>query len=334
MRPTTTIYAVFALLFAFQTLVASNSLLAAAPGDATPLSPGPHPLGGLVPWLECISKSPGTNTAYFGFDNPSLDNIVVPVGANNRFSPDPPNRSQTTTFLPGRSRYFPVYAFSVTFGASSTIKWQLNGYEVTANADSALCNTDWLRFNMIIDSQTAPSASQVAATASEAATQMGIAESRIDTSVKAAGLGKFQIIYNVSSSDDVDDVSTVLAVSSLFGDNTKFSAFVDRAIAVGLAPSATEPMPTGNEVQGEPISAPAPFTPTAPTTPTTTPTPTPTPSTTPVTVPVTPTATPVTPVGPEPTAQSPNSSAASSYDMALFALVVSLALIVFGCFYL
>lgn len=66
-----------------------------APADdptPTPLGPGPHPLGDLTPWLECISKSPGAITAYFGFDNPTMDDIGVPVGANNQFVPNPPVR--------------------------------------------------------------------------------------------------------------------------------------------------------------------------------------------------------------------------------------------------
>jgi hypothetical protein len=342
--------AVLGLLLFCVAFAAAKPHFVAAPGDVepidetpSPLSPGPHPLGQLKPWLECISKSIGTTTAYFGFNNPTLDNIVVPVGANNQFVPNPINRSQTTNFLPGRSRYFPNYAFSVTFVNSATINWRLNGYEVEASSESAQCNTEWIRFQMIVDGQLSPTESQVDTLAIEAATQMAIEPAQIETDVNAAGLGKWQIIFNVSQLEDGSGVSPVFAVSELFGDNEKFTALIDRAIAIGLAPSNAEPLPTGLELEGTPVGGPespsteepqivAPGTtpstspgsppssnPTAPDTPSGTPSSTP--SSTPSDSPTSPT-----------DASTPSNSGFTLRDTVTFALVAAITLFfIFAC---
>jgi hypothetical protein len=82
---------------------------------------------------------------------------------------------------------------------------------------------------------------------------MGTNLDQITTSVNGVGLGKYQIVFNVTGpADGEDGVSPVQGVTILFGDNVKFSAFVDRAILLGLAPSLVEPLPTGKEVEGEP----------------------------------------------------------------------------------
>jgi hypothetical protein len=269
-----------------------------------------------------------------------LDNIVVPVGPNNRFVPDPANRSQTTNFLPGRSRYFPIYAFSVNFAASGSAKWQLNGYEVVANAQSVECIVDWIRFQMIVDSATAPTATQVDALVTEGATQMGIDAERIDTQLNAAGLGKYQIIFNVTTGE-AGSISPVVAVTELFGDNEKFTPWIDRAIAVGLAPSLAEPMATGNELEGAAGGPSAPAAPTAPTAPAapaapTAPTAPSTPSTEPSapaepSEPSAPSTSPTAPTTPtvQPTSQNnPTSAAPGESDAVLFCLTIALTTIV------
>lgn len=48
------------------------------------------PTGDIVPWLECVSTSPGLVTAYFGFNNPTLNELTIAVGSLNQFVPSPP----------------------------------------------------------------------------------------------------------------------------------------------------------------------------------------------------------------------------------------------------
>lgn len=164
-------------------------------------------------------------------------------------------RSQTTEFLAGRSRYFPIYAFAVTFASTSSATWQLNGYQVSANSSSALCITSYECFVMTVASQTTPTAARVSAAVTAAATAMDVDASRILTTTASAGLGYYEIIFNVTSTDDTgnDATTPVLAMNNLFGDNVRFSTFIDAVVAAGLNPTSTEPMASGLEVEGTTI---------------------------------------------------------------------------------
>lgn len=92
------------------------------------------------PVLECVvANGNGTYTAKFGYKNDNSVSIVIPVGANNKFSPNPQNRNQTTNFQPGRIRF----AFEVLFNGSNLV-WTLKGPDnqgrtSTASANSARC---------------------------------------------------------------------------------------------------------------------------------------------------------------------------------------------------
>lgn len=124
---------------------------------------------------------------------------------------------------------------------------------------------------MTVSAQMAPSAAQAAAVAASAATAMNVDASRVATSIHSAGLGYYEIIFNVTSSDDETDTTPVLAISNLFGDNTRFSTFIETAVTAGLTPTSTEPMASGLEVEGTLIPVTTPTKPTSPTTPSTTP---------------------------------------------------------------
>jgi cellulose synthase/poly-beta-1,6-N-acetylglucosamine synthase-like glycosyltransferase len=94
----------------------------------------------ITPILECVDDNgDGTYRAHFGYDSPN--NVVknIPVGNKNKFTPNPKDRGQTTSFQPGRI----VDDFRVTFNGSN-LSWYLkspNGQSATvvANSNSPRC---------------------------------------------------------------------------------------------------------------------------------------------------------------------------------------------------
>lgn len=93
----------------------------------------------LSPTIECIvSASDKSFRAYFGYINTSNSTVSIPVGIDNRFTPDPAARGQPTEFAPGRSTPFPNNTFSVV-SIGSALVWHLNGYTATANSATNEC---------------------------------------------------------------------------------------------------------------------------------------------------------------------------------------------------
>ena len=91
------------------------------------------PKKAVSPVLDCVVKNKnGTYTAYFGYQNDNAMPVTIPVGANNKFTPNPQNRGQATVFLPGRVKR----AFSVVFDGSSLV-WYLNGPDGTVRTATA-----------------------------------------------------------------------------------------------------------------------------------------------------------------------------------------------------
>ena len=92
------------------------------------------------PILECVVKNRnGSYTAYFGYLNENTVAVSIPVGPNNKFTPDPQNQGQTTVFQPGRVRS----AFTVVFDGHDLV-WYLKGPDgvrrtATASRHSHLC---------------------------------------------------------------------------------------------------------------------------------------------------------------------------------------------------
>jgi hypothetical protein len=81
------------------------------------------PKKAVRPVLECVVKNgSGTYTARFGYQNDNTAAVTIPVGPNNKFTPSPQNRGQTTVFQPGRVRN----AFSVVFDGNNLV-WYLKG---------------------------------------------------------------------------------------------------------------------------------------------------------------------------------------------------------------
>ncbi len=92
------------------------------------------------PVLECVVET-GANsfTARFGYLNENDEAVAIPVGPDNKFSPDPQDRGQPTTFQPGRV----VDAFRVDFDGGLLV-WTLAGPDgsrrtATASSGSQRC---------------------------------------------------------------------------------------------------------------------------------------------------------------------------------------------------
>jgi hypothetical protein len=90
----------------------------------------------VSPILECVADNGNGNyTANFGYKNPNNVLVSIPIGSANHFSPSPADRGQPTTFLPGRTPYYPNAAFSVIFDGTNLV-WYLNGKTSTASNNS------------------------------------------------------------------------------------------------------------------------------------------------------------------------------------------------------
>jgi CSLREA domain-containing protein len=88
--------------------------------------------------FECVvDRGVGTNPRYlarFGYKNHHPFVMSIPLGPNNRFTPNPIDRGQPTQFAPGRQRF----VFEVPFPGSNLV-WTLNGRTSTASSGSARC---------------------------------------------------------------------------------------------------------------------------------------------------------------------------------------------------
>lgn len=89
----------------------------------------------VTPTFACQDPTSNNQTSgFFGYSNPNEFEIVQNVGATNRFSPAPENRSQPTRFRTGS---VPT-AFGVVFSGSS-VSWILGDATATATTSSATC---------------------------------------------------------------------------------------------------------------------------------------------------------------------------------------------------
>jgi fibronectin type 3 domain-containing protein len=96
----------------------------------------------VYPILECVTAvTGGSYTALFGYKNENSFTVTIPIGSNNKFSPLPIDRGQTTVFKPGRI----TGAFRVSFNGSNLV-WTLqsagdddNRRTATASSKSTRC---------------------------------------------------------------------------------------------------------------------------------------------------------------------------------------------------
>ncbi len=91
----------------------------------------------VSPILECVTDNgSGNYTAVFGYNNPNTYEVNIPVGPNNRFSPDPINRGQPEYFHSGTT----TGAISLGFTSGNNIVWALDGKTATADSSGSPCS--------------------------------------------------------------------------------------------------------------------------------------------------------------------------------------------------
>lgn len=95
---------------------------------------GSAPTAKVSAVLECVTEQAGIYTAHFGYKNPNLLPVTIPIGSQNKFTPAPIDRGQSTLFMPGRQ----VDTFAVDF-TSGNLVWSLNGRTATASTRSKRC---------------------------------------------------------------------------------------------------------------------------------------------------------------------------------------------------
>lgn len=88
----------------------------------------------LVPIALCANRVGANRLGVWNYTNPNVWIVTVAVGTANRFQPNPQNRSQTTTFLPGT---WPGAATSQP--QASTLTWQLNGNSASITPSTPAC---------------------------------------------------------------------------------------------------------------------------------------------------------------------------------------------------
>lgn len=102
-------------------------------GTVAPTST-PTPIPARVrPILDCVyNNGDGTFTAFFGYSNPNTFAVDIPIGADNRFTPDPIDRGQPSRFEPGRTPW--GQGFNVTWNGQGNLVWTLQNRTSTASS--------------------------------------------------------------------------------------------------------------------------------------------------------------------------------------------------------
>ncbi len=103
----------------------------------------------VKPILECvIENDDGTYTVHFGYLNQNEMAVTIPVGPNNKLTPNDFSGDLPTVFQPGRTGYWPNSGFSIIVDANvlqKTLVWTLEGPDgsrrtATASTGSQLCS--------------------------------------------------------------------------------------------------------------------------------------------------------------------------------------------------
>jgi hypothetical protein len=89
----------------------------------------------IVPTVCVFDGGGGWYTAHFGYRNDNAFAVNIPVGSNNQFVPDEPNRGQPSTFNPGVH----TYVITTNFQVQNSVSWQLDGNIATADINSPVC---------------------------------------------------------------------------------------------------------------------------------------------------------------------------------------------------
>ena len=117
----------------------------------------------VYPLLECVSDNGDSSyTAYFGYNSEYTDSVDISVGPNNKFSPNPQDRGQVTTFSPGQTDPYPQYAFSTVF-FEKKITWTIKApdgknqkVDATSDGSSPACPSNWDGSDLIVSGECVP----------------------------------------------------------------------------------------------------------------------------------------------------------------------------------
>ncbi|MFZ2324556.1 MAG: IPT/TIG domain-containing protein [Ignavibacteriaceae bacterium] len=89
----------------------------------------------IIPIVECVTNNGGgAYTAQFGYKNDNTQSVFVPIGTNNKFSPSPEDRGQSTVFFPGTNNN----VFTVNFDGRN-LTWNIFKKKATASKNSTPC---------------------------------------------------------------------------------------------------------------------------------------------------------------------------------------------------
>lgn len=106
---------------------------------ATSSSPNCPALEAVVPIFECVEMPTPAKDSYsavFGYENKNHYMVVVPVGNDNAFTPNPINQGQPLKFNSGREVAF----FKVNFvDTTTTLVWTVMGQSASATVTSQAC---------------------------------------------------------------------------------------------------------------------------------------------------------------------------------------------------
>jgi hypothetical protein len=79
---------------------------------------------GISPIFDGWEELPdGSRLFYFGYINRHSTDVSIPIGADNGFAPQPADRGQPTTFLPGRHEH--VFTIKVPATLTGKLVWSL-----------------------------------------------------------------------------------------------------------------------------------------------------------------------------------------------------------------
>jgi len=138
----------------FRVLLGGSALLAACAG-ASAQSLSYNSGQNVAPAYEGWEEAPdGTKYLVFGYMNRNWDEeIDVPVGPDNNFSPGGPDLGQPTHFLPRRNRFVFTVRVPANFTPKDELIWTLTSHGKTEKAYATL-RTDYMLDDVVKASET------------------------------------------------------------------------------------------------------------------------------------------------------------------------------------
>src|SRR4051812_21870080 len=123
-------------LCAIVSAIALVAVPAIAGAQSLAYNSGQNVAPGYEGWEE---DADGTKYFLFGYINRNWEEeLDVPVGANNSFSPGPPDQGQPTHFLPRRNRFVFRVKVPATFTEKDELVWTLTTHGKTEKAYATL----------------------------------------------------------------------------------------------------------------------------------------------------------------------------------------------------